>query len=154
MGATVWFHPSLAFSRRASERRPTAAVHLWQAILAGKTDGRSWEYLAEFDGNVVGFGSCGPQRDPDLKRKAFTGEVFGLYVLKSAHRRGVGTSLMAAMADQLFQAGYGAYSLWVLNGNRPARECYERLGGAVVGEKTEARDYGSLLPHRRPGRRR
>jgi len=35
----------------------------WQAILAGETGTRSWEYLAEVDGTVVGFGSCGPQRD-------------------------------------------------------------------------------------------
>jgi ribosomal protein S18 acetylase RimI-like enzyme len=116
----------------------------WQAILAGKTGTRSREYLAEVDGNVVGFGSCGPQRDPDLVRQAFTGEVLALYVLRSAQRRGVGTSLMSAMAGHLRQEGYDAYGLWVLHGNRAAREFYERLGGAVVGEKIDARDYGNL----------
>lgn len=52
----------------------------WRSILSGGGGGRSSAYVAEIEGEVIGFGSCGPQRDPGLERRGFTGEISALYV--------------------------------------------------------------------------
>jgi ribosomal protein S18 acetylase RimI-like enzyme len=64
-------------------------------------------------------------------------EVYAIYVLRAAHRRGCGRRLMAALANALHARGFKSLSLWVLEENAGARGFYERLGGSVVGEKTE-----------------
>ena len=44
---------------------------------------------------------------------------------------------MAVLADALLARGFKSLCLWVLEENAGARGFYQRLGGAVVGEKTE-----------------
>jgi ribosomal protein S18 acetylase RimI-like enzyme len=116
----------------------------WTTILAGETAYRSREYVGELNGQVVGFGSCGPQRDPELERDGFTGEIAALYVLNRAHRLSVGTALMAAMAEHLHLQGCQGYGLWVLSENVLARAFYERCGGSLVSRRVDVRDFGSL----------
>jgi ribosomal protein S18 acetylase RimI-like enzyme len=57
--------------------------------------------------------------------------------MRAAQRRGCGRRLMAALADALRARGFQSVCLWVLEDNASARGFYERLGGTVVGEKTE-----------------
>jgi len=62
-------------------------------------------------------------------------EVSTLYVLQAAQKLGLGRRLLAASARVLQARGAGALSLWVLNGNVPARGFYEHIGGVAVAER-------------------
>jgi ribosomal protein S18 acetylase RimI-like enzyme len=110
----------------------------WQRILDRPGAwGGALGFVAVQDGSVVGYGLCGEQRVPLLRDHGFAGEISELYVLRSSQRRGVGSALMKAMAEALFERGHGALALWVLEQNAPARRFYERLGGTAIA-KTHA----------------
>jgi ribosomal protein S18 acetylase RimI-like enzyme len=83
---------------------------------------------------LVGFAGGGSSRAAALPHDA---EVYVIYVLRAAQRRGCGRRLMAALANALQARGFKSLCLWVLEENASARRFYERLGGIVVGEKTE-----------------
>jgi L-amino acid N-acyltransferase YncA len=85
-------------------------------------------------GNLVGFAGGGPCRATSLPHDA---EVYAIYVVRAAQQRGCGRRLMAALAAALRARGFRSVCLWVLQENATARRFYERLGGAVVGERTE-----------------
>jgi ribosomal protein S18 acetylase RimI-like enzyme len=118
----------------------------WQTILS-QPDAfdATAVFVAERDGQVVGFGSCGKQRTPALRDRGFTAEVNAVYVLRVAQARGVGSALMGAMTRVLAGRGHEAASLWVLRENALARGFYERLGGEVVSQKEERREDVTLV---------
>ncbi len=62
-------------------------------------------------------------------------EVSTLYVLQAAQKLGLGRKLLAASARVLKARGAASLTLWVLNGNVPARGFYEHLGGVAVAEQ-------------------
>ena len=97
--------------------------------------GRGIAFVAEQDGAIVGYGSCGEQRSERLRERGFTGEIGELYVLRSAQGNGVGSGLMKAMAAVLLNRGHRGMSLWVLEPNSAARRFYERLGGTPMARK-------------------
>lgn len=68
-------------------------------------------------------------------------EVSTLYVLRSAQGLGLGRRLLGAGARTLRAQGAHALTLWVLSGNRRARDFYEHLGGVEVAERP-ARGWG------------
>jgi GNAT superfamily N-acetyltransferase len=94
-------------------------------------------FVADQDGMIVGYGSCGDQRTELLHNHGFTAEVGELYVLRRAQRQGVGSGLMKAMATALIELGHHSMSLWVLEKNTPAREFYERRGGTRIAKKRQ-----------------
>lgn len=94
-------------------------------------------FVADLQGSIVGYGSCGEQRTDLLRDRGFTAEIGELYVLHSAQRRGAGSDLMKDMAATLIDRGHRAMSLWVLKDNMPARRFYECLGGTPIAEKRE-----------------
>jgi ribosomal protein S18 acetylase RimI-like enzyme len=101
-------------------------------------------YVVEFDHRLVGFGSCCAQRSPELATRGFDGEVSAIYLLRAVQRRGLGASLLHALAADLLRRGFAAASLWVLRDNARARGFYERCGGRVVGEQTCVREHAEL----------
>ncbi|QHL92047.1 GNAT family N-acetyltransferase (plasmid) [Sphingomonas changnyeongensis] len=94
---------------------------------------------------MIGFGSCGQQRDQALADAGFGGEFSAIYVLRSHHKRGFGGAIIGAMAEKLAAAGHSAASLWVLRQNDPARSFYEKLGGVVLGEKADGQPNATLV---------
>ena len=86
------------------------------------------------NGELVGFAGGGTSRAASLPHEA---EVYVIYVLCAAQRCGCGRRLMVALANALHVRGFKSLCLWVLEENTSARRFYERLGGIVVGEKTE-----------------
>jgi ribosomal protein S18 acetylase RimI-like enzyme len=88
-------------------------------------------------GDLVGFAGGGCSRAASLSHDA---EVYAIYVMRAAQRRGCGRRLMAALANALHGRGFSSLCLWVLEENTGARRFYERLGGIVVGEKLGADD--------------
>ena len=107
----------------------------WQRTLHRPRWGGALAFVAEQDGVVVGYGSCGEQRMPPLRDRGFSAEVGELYVLRSAQRQGAGSGLMKAMAGALLGRGHHSLSLWVLKQNSAARGFYEHLGGTPIAEK-------------------
>jgi ribosomal protein S18 acetylase RimI-like enzyme len=108
----------------------------WQRMLdRPRARGRDIAFVAEQQGAVVGYGSCGEQRALLLRDRGFTGEICELYVLRRVQRQGAGSGLMKAMAGALIERGHRAMSLWVLDTNSIARRFYESLGGTSIAEK-------------------
>jgi L-amino acid N-acyltransferase YncA len=91
-------------------------------------------YLAEENGRIVGFGQGGPCRGDELGRQM---EVYAIYLLDRAKRRGIG-SLTKVISDFL-SAGANSAALWVLRENSSARSFYEHFGAQFFVERTVER---------------
>lgn len=98
----------------------------WNRVIR---DGTSKVVVAEDGADVVGFASGGRERAGE---QGFDGEIYAIYVLDAAQRRGFGRELVRAMVEGLHELGLSNMIIWVLRDNRPAREFYERLGGIYV----------------------
>ncbi len=91
-------------------------------------------FVAERDGEIVGFASVGPSRD-----ERGLGELYAIYVDPDSWSQGAGRALVARAEEQL--AGeYEEATLWVLAANPRARHFYERAGWLPDGtSKSEER---------------
>jgi ribosomal protein S18 acetylase RimI-like enzyme len=98
----------------------------WRRTL---NDGTDRVYVAEEDGRVVGFASGGRERAGEV---GYGGELYSLYVLETAQRRGHGRRLVKAVVDGLREMGLADMIVWVLRDNPTARKFYEGLGGIYV----------------------
>ena len=97
---------------------------LWLAVLDGGVVGFA-------DGGVVGFADGGKARLPNDN---CDGQVFGIYLLASAQRRGIGRQLVAKVFADLRANHYTSARVEVLKGNTPAILFYEQLGATFVRE--------------------
>jgi ribosomal protein S18 acetylase RimI-like enzyme len=140
-------------SARPEDAAAIAAVHLasWQSTYAGiisqayldalsleKFVGRWERLLAEAAlksstilvgvddaGDVLGFVSGGPARE---SCPGFDAELYAIYLLPSAERRGLGRRLFQSLVDKLASEQRTGMYVRVLS-NNPATTFYERLGG-------------------------
>lgn len=112
---------------------PLPSEEFWQARLsessaAGKTD---LLLCAELEGELVGTSGLHPAGVPLRRRHAW---MLGLSVAAPAHRRGVGSALMAAMCDYADRwAGALRLELTVFTDNEPAIALYRKFGFEVEG---------------------
>jgi GNAT superfamily N-acetyltransferase len=88
-------------------------------------------YVAELDGEVVGFVSGGQIREP---LQGYDAELFAIYLLDRAQGRGLGTALLRKLAESLRAKGFKGMTVWVLERN-PAIHFYEKSGAALVNAK-------------------
>jgi ribosomal protein S18 acetylase RimI-like enzyme len=92
-------------------------------------------FLVAVEGStLVGFARGGPLRDPTLASLA-EAEIYAIYLLDAAKRRGAGRRLMAGVFDHLAGQGFGSAALWALKENVAARAFYETLGGRAGPEQ-------------------
>jgi len=105
---------------------------MWRWRLA-RPEPMAATWLAESDGKLLGFASCGPARH---LLEGLEAEIYSLYVLQAHQRAGVGRGLVRACAAHFVRHGVFGFYLWVLKANR-ARLFYEALGGEEMGEKSE-----------------
>ena len=97
----------------------------------------SFVFVAETDdGRVVGFASCGPERDGDAE---FDGEFYAVYILEDFQRARVGHALTLAVVERLIAAGFRSMLVWALEVNDAGRRFYEKLGGRLVRTGSVAR---------------
>ncbi|MFE2162735.1 GNAT family N-acetyltransferase [Streptomyces lydicus] len=112
------------------------------------------DLVAEAAGEVVGWASVGPARDPDIAPGAeelpaprpTAGELFALYVTPQLIGTGVGRALMAAGTDRARAKGFRALYLWVVRGNTRARRFYERAGFVPDGAEEAYEVGGRSVP--------
>jgi L-amino acid N-acyltransferase YncA len=98
-------------------------------------------FVAEVDGEVVGFVGGGAIREPV---KGFDAELFAIYLLREAQRRGIGMALLKRLAGSLGERGFGSMVAWVLEDNSSGG-FYSRSGGVRVASK-EMEVGGVMLP--------
>jgi ribosomal protein S18 acetylase RimI-like enzyme len=94
-------------------------------------------FVAEDEGAIVGFASCGESRDVTEE-----GELYAIYVLPEAWGSGAGPALMAAALAALRAGGFETAALWVLEDNPRARSFYEREGWGLDGGRREEEFLG------------
>jgi ribosomal protein S18 acetylase RimI-like enzyme len=131
---------STAYLVGLSKRRREAG---WRGVIL--REARDVRVAVDSTGAIVGFGSCGSNRED----RAYTGEVFTLYVAPDWQNQGIGRRLLIALFRRLVATGRRSAILWVLRDN-PSRFFYERLGAhqvsrkplAVAGAAIEAIAYG------------
>lgn len=122
-----------------------ARAAMWQTVLDDPASAGDTAIVMASDGaRLIGFGTCGRQRDAPLQERGFEGEVGAIYVLQQYKRAGVGRTMMRLLAGRLLEKGLTAMSLWVLEENAPARRFYEALGGVPIAERRQ-REAGVLL---------
>jgi len=81
-------------------------------------------FVAELDGRVVG--TAGLSQHGSLER---------LYVVPEARGAGVGSALLAAVADEARSCGHTRLEIWSDKRFEDAHRLYQRLGATVVGER-------------------
>jgi GNAT superfamily N-acetyltransferase len=99
----------------------------WREIL--NSDGQN--LVAEQSGDVVGFISGGPIREP---LGPYDAELYAIYLLLEAQRRRIGTALLIELARLLNDEGFQSMAVWVLEAN-PSTRFYERSGAVLAGAK-------------------
>jgi GNAT superfamily N-acetyltransferase len=96
-------------------------------------------FLAEQEGNLLGFATVGPSRDADAPGR---GELYALYVDPASWRGGTGRLLLAESRRRLRDAGYDEAILWVLRGNESAERFYLADGWHRDGGERTEQPYG------------
>jgi ribosomal protein S18 acetylase RimI-like enzyme len=100
--------------------------------------------VAEDEGSIVAFASCGDSRDAPGE-----GELFAIYALPEAWGSGAGSALMDAVLRALRRSGFATAHLWVLEDNPRARRFYEREGWTDDGERREEEFLGAPITEAR-----
>ena len=111
----------------------------WTRVLADPQEARGVFVADDEDMGIVGFGSCGPVREPPdglNGTEARVGEIYTLYVEPDFQNCGLGRRLLDAMFRQLHADGCDTAVLWMLAAN-PTRFFYEGMGGQTVGHRRE-----------------
>jgi L-amino acid N-acyltransferase YncA len=97
--------------------------------------------VVEMEGEVAGFASAGPIREP---LQDYDAELFAIYVLKRTQKLGIGTALLKSLADSLLAEGFHAMAAWVLEAN-PSVRFYQKSGALRISSK-EIEIGGVMLP--------
>jgi ribosomal protein S18 acetylase RimI-like enzyme len=121
-------------------------VAIWDQIMREPSTADSTVvHIAERDGTIIGFGSCGVQRTESLKRQGYDGEFSAIYVLRAFQSQRIGARLLSKMSLDLVGRGFDGAALWVLRDNPRARRFYEYHGGQVIAEREDVQDGAVLI---------
>lgn len=105
----------------------------WTRLLTSATSQQT-VFVADEDGDVVGFSSVGPPQDAaDAAPDGSVGELFTIYLRPEAWGRGLGRELLERAERELRDRGYGQAILWVVEGNDRTRRFYEAAGWSLDG---------------------
>jgi ribosomal protein S18 acetylase RimI-like enzyme len=103
-------------------------------------------FVAEREGQLVGFAACGSSEDEDIDRET-VGEIYVIYVHPEHWRQGHGAALLGKAAECLQDDGFEEIILWVLRGNQGAIRFYEASGFQADGaSKVKQRTDGVEMP--------
>jgi ribosomal protein S18 acetylase RimI-like enzyme len=103
-------------------------------------------WIAEIDGEPLGFVTCGPTVDSSLPPD--TGEIFSMYQEARSEGTGLGRALLSFATDDLTRRGFTTAVLWVLETNRRARRFYEIAGWGWDGARKEEEQRANHVRHK------
>ena len=108
-----------------------SSTQLWDRVLSAPPNTTS-VFVADEDGEVVAFAAGNLLEEP---RYALDAELSAAYVRGDRQRKGIGKRLVDAVARA--QRAHGAHGLivWVIAGNKRARDFYEQLGASLLVEQ-------------------
>lgn len=109
-----------------------AEHHSPERAAADLADPRKAAWLAEIDGEVVGYAAVGPATLPHAEVTDASGELKRLYVDASQQGLGTGRRLLQIALDWLESAGLGDIWLSVWSENFGAQRLYQRYGFECV----------------------
>jgi GNAT superfamily N-acetyltransferase len=104
----------------------------WRERLAAVAPGSLTLVACDADERVVGFLSGGAERTGKLAKDS---EIYAIYLLHQAQRRGLGTQLVQRFVGEMTDRGLASMAVWVLARN-PSRRFYEAMGGQIIAEQT------------------
>jgi GNAT superfamily N-acetyltransferase len=125
--------PEAAFD--VDERRGS-----WRQWLAQAPQPPSVTFVAELDGQIVGFAGVGPSRDP-----TGLGELYTIYVDPSHWGTGAGRVLIEQAEASMRASGFGEAVLWVLGGNERAERFYRLAGWTPDGGRKVESFHGAEI---------
>jgi RimJ/RimL family protein N-acetyltransferase len=103
---------------------------MWRSIFADPTFDFESMFVAETDGEVVGFSHCGSNTEKNAQ-----GEVFGFYAHPRVWGAGVATAMMEATLAELESRSLRPVIVWTHAGAGRARAFYERSGFVLTGRE-------------------
>jgi ribosomal protein S18 acetylase RimI-like enzyme len=119
--------PASILSELSAPQANAERQERWRKVLASdEVD----VFVAELDGQVVGFVSSGTTHDNDGLQKA-TGEIYAIYVASDQQRAGIGRKLIGAALRGLETRGFSEATLWTALPS--ARSFYEAVGFRLDG---------------------
>ncbi len=113
----------------------------WREALAREPRSGSAVFVAEVDGEVVGFAGVGAARDEPER----VGELFTIYVEPRCWGTGAGRALIHRAEESLRSSGYAEAILWVLEGNERAERFYRAGAWAHDGGRKVEQFQGAEL---------
>jgi ribosomal protein S18 acetylase RimI-like enzyme len=125
INATSWrtTYTGLINERAFDAMTHEAMVAKWTRIITHYATNSSFVFVAEIDGEVVGYVSCGPNRHPEQSQ--FEWELLALYLLKEHQGKGIGKALFCKAINEMKELGVRSMILYVLSSNTPSRKFYE-----------------------------
>lgn len=109
-----------------------ARQRMWHEGLARQPQLGSATFVAELDGEVVGFASVGAWRGEED-----AGELYALYLHPSCWDRGIGRALLVRAEESMHSSGFTRAILWVLEGNERGERFYRAAGWEADGRKVD-----------------
>ena len=107
---------------------------LWREGLGRDPRPGSATFVAELDGEVVGFASVGRSRDEEARNE---GELYAIYLQPSCWDRGIGRALLQRAEESMRTSGFERALLWVLEGNERGERFYRAAGWTPDGRKED-----------------
>jgi GNAT superfamily N-acetyltransferase len=134
VGAWRWAYRGLMPDDLLDSLRAESRARGWAAMLGGESDDRGYVvWVAEVDGEIVGFASSSDARDDDVPHR--TVELQSIYLLEPYLGRGIGHALLEHAEQEWRDAGYETAVLWELESNERSRTFYERHGWETDGSR-------------------
>lgn len=109
-----------------------AQQRLWRERLAGAPRPGSANFVAELDGEVVGFASVGASHSEEE-----AGELYAIYLHPSCWDRGIGRALIEQAEESMRSSGFARAILWVMEGNERAERFYRAAGWEQDGRRLD-----------------
>ena len=112
-----------------------ARQRLWRDGLARVPRPGSATFVAELDGDVVGFASVGRSREDEAETE---GEQYAIYLHPSRWDQGIGRALLERAEESMRAYGFERAILWVMEGNERGERFYRAAGWQHDGRKVDA----------------
>ncbi len=95
---------------------------------------RPFCYVAEDQGNVIGYALAGLAGELPPLYRAYQGELKTMYILPAYHRMGIGRSLLRIVAEHFQREQVPSFYVGTFQNNYSGRRFYEALGAQLIEE--------------------